>query len=393
MNFLKCDKCGSHYSLEEDLMLCRNCNYPLMIKYDLDRIHEIFDFKRLSGRVHSIWRYFEFLPRIEGKFIVSLMEGLTPIIDSARISDFFGLRGLKFKLEYLNPTGSLKDRGSTLLVSWVNRLGVKSIADDSSGNAGISLSAYSARAGINCTIYVPEHTPIDKIIQAISYGANVVRVSGGRTETSREIMKLWRMGKLYYASHNMSPFFLDGFKTFAYEVIEQLNGDLPDHIIIPTGGGSLFLGAYRGFVEAKAIGWIKDIPKLHIVQPEACNPIVRAFERRLSNVEPIVEGETIAGGLRIVNPPRGESILKALYDCGGVAVSVSESEIIDGYIKLAKEGIFAEPTSATVIPALKRLLDLNVIRRDEKVLLPITGFGLKDVKTAIKIFHGEPKIR
>lgn len=387
MSFIKCDKCSSNYSLEEDLMLCKNCKYPLIVQYDLDSILEYFDVKCLSGRIHSIWRYFEFLPRIENKFIVSLMEGLTPILNSTRISNDFGLRDLKFKLEYLNPTGSLKDRGSTLLISWVNKLGVKRIADDSSGNAGISLSAYSAKAGIECTIYVPEHTPIDKIIQAISYGANVVKVSGGRTETTKEIMKLWHMGKIYYASHNMHPFFLEGFKTFAYEVIEQLNGNLPNHIIFPTGGGSLFLGAYRGFMEAKAIGWINDIPKLHIVQPEACNPIVKAFEKKLLYVEPVVEGETIASGLRISNPPRGESILKALYDCGGYAISVSESEIIEGYIKLAREGIFAEPTSATVIPALKKLMDLNVIGRDEKILIPITGFGLKDIKTAIKVFQ------
>lgn len=387
MSFLKCEKCGLKFPVEEDLMLCRSCNYPLMLDYDLDVIAEEFNFKNLHCRVRSLWRYHEFLPKIESKYIVSLMEGLTPILDSNRICSSLGLRHLKFKLEFLNPTGSLKDRGSTLLISWINRIGVKSIADDSSGNAGISISAYSAKAGITCTIYVPENTSIDKIIQALSYGAHVVKVKGGRTETSREIMRLWRMGKLYYASHNMHPYFLDGFKTFAYEVIEQLNGDLPDHIIFPVGGGSLFLGAYRGFLEAKSIGWINEIPKLHIVQSEACNPIVKSFEKKLKFIEPVEEGETIASGLKISNPPRGESILNALYNCGGFAVSVGEGEIVDGYVQLAREGIFSEPTSATVIPALKRLLDLGVISGDEKVLLPITGFGLKDVKTAMKIFQ------
>ncbi len=379
-----CENCGSTYPAKGDLMLCQKCGYPLLPTYNLDLLSE-FEISRLESRPTYLWRYRELLPSIKDENVVSLMEGYTPVVKSEKIKEEFGLRDLKFKLEYVNPTGSLKDRGSTLLISWLKQIGIKSIADDSSGNAGASIAAYSSRAGIECTIYVPENTPKSKIAQTLLYGAKIIEVLGGRTRTAERILKKMKEGRIYYASHNMSPFFLEGFKTFAYEIIDQLKGEVPDHIILPVGGGTLFLGAYRGFSEAKEIGWIDQLPKLHIVQPEACNPIVRAYERRSELVEPVKEGETIAGGLKIANPPRGRSVMRALFDCGGAAVSVREEEILEGYRSLAGEGIFAEPTSATVIPALRKLIEDGLIGRDESVLLPITGFGLKDLKSAVKV--------
>jgi len=381
----KCENCGSIYMPSGDLMLCPKCKYPLLPIYNLNFLRGKFKIENLKNRRPFLWRYWELLPTIKKKNIISLMEGYTPIIESNRVKRKLGVKDLKFKLEYVNPTGSLKDRGSTMLISWLKQLGIKSIADDSSGNAAASISAYSSRAGIKCTIYMPEKTPTSKIVQALLYGAKVLVVAGGRTETAEKILTDMEKGKIYYASHNMSPYFLEGFKTFAYEIVEQLEGKLPDHIIFPVGGGSLFLGAYRGFVEAEELGWIRHLPKLHIVQPEACNPIVKAYEKRSELVEPVEEKETVAGGLKIVKPPRGRSIMKALFKCNGAAISVKEEEIIEGYLLLAKEGIFAEPTSATVIPALKKLVEDEIIGRDESVLLPITGFGLKDLKTAINI--------
>ncbi|MEM3615972.1 MAG: threonine synthase, partial [Candidatus Methanomethylicia archaeon] len=316
---------------------------------------------------------------------VSFGEGFTPIVEAENLARELGVRRLLLKLEYVNPTGSLKDRGSALMVSMLRFMGVKSIADDSSGNAGASISAYSAKAGLSCTIFVPEHTPMDKIAQISGYGARIVKVPGGRSETAKAIWESFVRGEIYYASHNWSPYFLDGNRSFSFEVIEQLNGNVPDHIIFPVGGGSLMLGAYMGFRDAAKLDWVKSVPRIHIVQPEACAPIVRAFNLGLSFVEPVIEGETIAGGLRVSNPPRGKLILKALRECGGVGITVSDDEVLEGYRKFAKlEGVFCEPTSATVYGGLKKLLMDGVIGGDETVLLPITGFGLKDSKAVLK---------
>ncbi len=386
LRHLKCHSCGETFTVDSNLMVCEVCSSPLTLEYDLENLSSRFEAEALKSRVKSVWRYKEFLPPFGEEDLVSLGEGFTPVIESRKIGRELGLEGLFFKLEFVNPTGSLKDRGSTVLVSRIKQMGVRFIADDSSGNAGASISAYGSKAGIDCRIFVPEKTPTEKIIQAVIYGAEMVRVPGGRTETFREIMRQAREGKFFYASHNLSPYFLEGNKTFALEIIEQTEGSLPDHIIFPTGGGSLFLGSYKGFVEAKEIGWIERIPMLHVVQPEACAPIVRAFEKREEEVKPVKEGDSIAGGLKIADPPRGRLILKELYETEGSAVSVSDEEIIDSYLHLAgREGIFCEPTSATALAALRKLIDKGEISNDERVLLPITGFGLKDTKNAVRI--------
>lgn len=386
LKHLKCYSCGETFNVDSNLMVCEVCASPLTMEYNLEDLSSRFEVGGLRSRVRSVWRYEEFLPPFEKEDLISLGEGFTPVIESRTIRRELGLEGLFFKLEFVNPTGSLKDRGSTVLISRVKNLGVRCIADDSSGNAGASIAAYSSKVGIDCRIFVPEKTPTEKIIQAVIYGAEIVRVPGGRTETFREIMRQATEGKFFYASHNLSPYFLEGNKTFALEIIEQTEGSLPEHIIFPTGGGSLFLGSYKGFVEAKGIGWIEEIPKLHVVQPEACAPIVKAFEKREREVKPVEEGESIAGGLKIADPPRGGLILKGLYETGGSAVSVSDGEIIDSYLHLAgREGIFCEPTSATALAALRKFIDKGEISSSERVLLPITGFGLKDTKNAVRI--------
>ena len=377
---LKCFGCGG---VIEDLtaIKCSLCGSPITLEYT--DAHILEGFKGICG--YGLWRYRKLFPRIPDEFIVSLGEGGTPIIEANGIAKKLGIKRVYLKLEYMNPTGSLKDRGSSLMISMLKWLRIKKIADDSSGNAGASIAAYSAKAGLECIIYVPQHTPIDKIAQISMYGARVVKVPGDRSETSKAILRDSSKGLFYYASHNWSPYFLDGFRSFAFEIIEQLDGKLPEHIVFPVGGGSLMLGSYLGFIDALKAEIIKCIPKIHIVQSEACAPIVNAFERGSEHVEPVVEGETIAGGLRVSNPPKGDMILKALRSVGGIAVKVSDQEILDGYITLSKvEGVFCEPTSATVYPALKKLIDLGVVGSDDSVLLPITGFGLKDTRT---LFH------
>jgi threonine synthase len=195
----------------------------------------------------------------------------------------------------------------------------------------------------------------------------------------------WRTTGVYYASHNLSAFFLEGMKTFAYEISEDLEWEVPDHVVFPVGGGALLTGAWKGFEELLQLGWINRLPRLHCVQSQACMPIVAAFDNAASKVTPAEEGETIAGGIRITNPARGKQILQALRRSKGHAVAVSDEAILQHQKALARnEGIFAEPTSCAALAGLEKLLDNGALATDESVIVAITGFGLKDTKNAIK---------
>jgi len=337
----------------------------------------------LKNRPAGLWRYREFFPFVKPGNIVSLGEGGTSIQEAGNLARTIGLNRLFLKQDFLNPTGSFKDRGSTVLVSRAKELGIGSVADDSSGNAGSSISAYCAKAGIKCTIYVPASAPEGKLTQISMYGAHLVKVQGSRSDVSETIEGLWRSNKIYYASHNLSPFFLEGMKSLACEVAEQMNWEVPDHVVFPAGSGTLLIGAWKGFESMRRLDWTAMTPSIHAVQSEACMPIVSAFRSGLPHVEPAKEADTIAGGIRIANPVRGKQVLEVLRQTNGSAVSVSDAEILQYERLLAQqEGIFAEPTSCAAIAGLARLVKEGTINRDESVVVPLTGFGLKDLKSA-----------
>lgn len=382
---LECASCGSHYDLQEDILLCKSCGSTLNIKYNLERIRNSLNKADLANRATNVWRYRELLPIINEQNIVSLGEGWTPIIKAENYGKELGLKELFFKLEFLNPTGSLKDRGATVLVSRAKEIGAKSATDDSSGNAGLALSAYCAKAHIACTMYAPLSAPVEKLAQASFYGAKVVKVPGSRSDVAKAIWDQYEKKKINYTSHNRSPFAIEGMKTFAFEVAEQTSWQLPKHIIYPVGGGSLFLGSKKGFQEMIELDWIKHSPSLHCIQSDACNPIVNAYEKHLKHIEPIEEKDTIAGGIRVSEPHRGNEILKAIHDTKGSAIAVSDEDILKHHLHLAREeGIFAEPTSCAALAGLTKLCKENKIKADETILVPITGIGLKDMKTAMK---------
>jgi len=316
---------------------------------------------------------------------VSLGEGFTPLKKTSNHGNALGITDLTLKLDFMNPTGSFKDRGTTVSVSKLREFGVTSAMDDSSGNAGVSLAAYCASAGIECTLYVPASIPAEKLIQAQMHGAKIERIAGSRTDVARAAETRSKSPGPCYASHNLSPFFFEGMKTFAYETAETSNWEVPDHLIFPVGGGTLIAGAWKGFEELMQLGWIDSLPKLHCVQSEACMPIVEAYRRGSVIVEPVLEGETIAGGIRIANPARGRQVVRTLRDSGGAAVAVSDNAILKHQRLLAmKEGIFAEPTSCAALAGLDVLIDDGTIHRGESVLVPMTGFGLKDTKNAAR---------
>lgn len=302
---------------------------------------------------------------------VTLGEGDTPVVRLAKAGRALGMERLYAKLEFLNPTGSFKDRGSAVMVSALRSAGVKAAAEDSSGNAGASVAAYCAQAGIEATIFAPASAPPMKLEQIGLYGARVVKVEGGRAAVADACRRYCEDEGVVYASHNLSPLFIEGTKSFAVEVASQM-GELPEHVLFPVGNGSLLIGAWKGF------GGLGRMPKLHCVQSEACMPIAAAFEGE-EWMPPEGGVATVAGGIAVDRPPRLGQVLDALGDSGGSAVAVAEGEIVRWQRRLSvEEGLFVEPTSASVMAGLEALVESGKVGRGERVLVALTGFGFKD---------------
>ncbi len=317
----------------------------------------------------TLWRYKAMLPVQHDESIVSLGEGSTPLLETR----IYSLPVL-CKLEFLAPTGSFKDRGAAVLVSLLREMGVKEVVEDSSGNAAASLAAYCARARIHARIFVPAYASPAKLAQIAIYGAELVPVEGPRQNSALAAQEAAK--EAYYASHNYSPFFVEGTKTLAYEVWEHLDGRAPHNLIVPVGNGSLLMGAYRGFTELRAAGLIDHMPRLFGVQAQACAPIYEAFRQGLEDSQPVPAGHTVAEGIRIAHPARGRQVLRAIRETGGVVLAVDDREIEDARVLLARQGLYVEPTSATVAAAVRKLD--KMITGDEITVVPLTGSGLKN---------------
>jgi threonine synthase len=264
-------------------------------------------------------------------------------------------------------------------------MGVRRAVEDSSGNAGASMAAYCAKAGIDAVIFAPDSASAAKLAQIEIYGAELRLVAGIRENAARAAHEASRSADTVYASHNLHPYFIEGTKTFAYEILEDFLGlpALPDHIVIPVGNGSLFLGAAKGFEELQRAGFEFVLPRLHLVQVEACAPIVSGAEAGLERPVAVVPEMTIAGGISIGDPPRGREALRTLRTFGGAAVAVTERAVWDARAELAeREGLFVEPTSAAAFAGTRRLHELGVIMGSDAVLIAETGSGLKDPQPA-----------
>jgi threonine synthase len=302
-------------------------------------------------------------------------EGATPVAPLAALGKRLGLDALFGKLEFQSPTGSFKDRGSTVLISVLREMGVAEVVEDSSGNAGASIAAYATRAGITAHIFAPASAPLAKLQQIHVYGAKVHLIEGPREAATQAAVDYVAQRGLVYASHNLSPYFLEGTKTFAYEVADQCR-PLPQHIVIPVGNGSLLIGAWRGFLELRAKGAISRTPRLHAIQADAVQPIAAAYFGREWRPG---AARTVAGGISVAQPPRLRQALRAIQETGGTSVAVPDEAILRWQMALAREeGIYAEPTSAAAFAGVDLLMQRGVIAADEPVLAPITGMGLKD---------------
>lgn len=332
-----------------------------------------FDPVRVDEGEYTLWRYREALPLPQGAAPVTLGEGWTPLVDA----EWHG-RPVRFKVESLNPTGSFKDRGAALLVTALKAARVTSIVEDSSGNAGAALAAYAARGNLAARVFVPAHATPAKQAQIAIYGAEIVAVSGARTEASRAVLEAVDEGAVY-ASHAYSPLYAHGMKTVAFELWEQCGWCAPSSIVLPVGHGGLLLGLHLGFRELLAARVIERMPALLGVQAAACAPLARAWERGASEVESVREGDTVAGGVRIAAPPWGRQVLDAVRESGGAFAAVADEVTLRAQRRLARQGLYVEPTSAVPVAALE---SVEAHLGDCPVVV-LTGSGLKSPPTEI----------
>ena len=365
---LKCSQCQAHHAADMAILHCEMCGSPLDVAYGDPSVGP-----QPLGWAGTHIPY----PLHDSSSIVSLGEGNTPCVELLSTGKLLNLRQLYGKLEFLNPTSSFKDRGTAVMMSVAREQGVTEIVEDSSGNAGASVAAYAARTGIKAHIFAPASAPDAKIGQIKVYGAQTHSIEGPREAAADAAVAFANERGLVYASHNLSPYFIEGTKTFSYEVASQLGDGLPDHLVMPVGNGSLFIGAWKGFQELLDSGQISKMPRFHCVQAKAISPIVAAYE---DNEWTHKKGaSTVAGGIASASPPRKAQVLAVLRATEGAAVAVEEEEILEWQKLLAQEdGIYCEPTSAAAFAGLARLVETGEIRSSETVLVPVTGSGLKD---------------
>lgn len=336
-----------------------------------------FDLDKIKKRPPTLWRYREAIPLEHDKNIVSFGEGFTPL----QVVDFQG-EEVFMKMDYLFPSGSYKDRGATILMSKAKELGIKNVIQDSSGNAGCAIANYAAKAQINCEIFVPADTSTAKLAQIQLYGAQLNKVNGSREATAK--VTLTYAQNNYYASHVWNPFFFQGTKTWAYEVCEQLGWKAPDTVILPTGNGTLVLGAYIGFDDLKKAGVTEKIPKIIGIQSENCSPLYNSFLNDLEKSPSVIVKETLAEGIAIANPKRGLQIIENVKQTNGFFITVKESEIVESLKVMCGKGFYIEPTSAAVVAGLKKYLT-NYKERNEIVVSLFTGNGLKSTEKLLKL--------
>src|SRR5436309_672875 len=370
VSYLECTRCGARISAEQAQTTCPKDCGVLYARYDLEHLKHHFKPEALSGRPATMWRYAEVLPQAEP---VSLGEGFTPMLASREFPNVF------IKDEGLNPTGSFKARGLSAAVTMAKKYGLKKLAIPSAGNAGSSLAAYAAAAGLESYIFMPKDVPLANRVECEIYGANVTLVDGLISDCARMVSEGKEKQGWFDVSTLKEPFRVEGKKTMGYEAAEQLGWRVPDGIIYPTGGGVGLIGMWKAFDEMEELGWIKsDRPRMVSVQSSGCAPIVEAWDEGKPSAEFWPNASTLAAGLRVPKPYGDYLILDILKKSGGVAVAVTDDEIMDALRHWARvEGIFAAPEGAAALAAYRKLRDKGFFAPADTVVLFNTGSGLK----------------
>jgi threonine synthase len=388
---LKCRECGIEY--EPQLRyICEECFGPLDVQYEFPSniSRETFS----SRKERSYWRYFEMLPIANKNNIVNLQAGLTPLQKADRLAkEMGGLKNLFVKNDSVNPTFSFKDRPAGIAVSRAKETKLKAVGCASTGNLASATAAHAAVAELPCYIFAPSDIEHVKIAQALSYGAEFVAVDGTYDDANRVASIIGDSKGIGIVNINMRPYYVEGSKTLAYEVAEQLGWQIPENLVIPVGSGAMLNAICKGFEELRTLGLVDHETdfKITAAQPHGCAPIVDAFKKKSDEVIPVERPNTIAKSLAIGDPGDGLYVLKRLNQYNGIAEEVTDEEIIDGILMLAKtEGIFTEPAGGVAVAVLKKLVEEGKIDKDERIVCYITGNGLKATEAITGVL---PKLR
>ena len=376
---LECGLCGIKYDTDQIWNLCPDCGKPLLARYDLEAVSKELSREELHSRASTLWRYQEILPVKKQKYQLSLGEGFTPLISAGNLSKQLNFDQLYIKDEGLNPTTSFKARGLCMAVSRAYELGIRHVSIPSAGNAAGAMSAYAALAGMKSFVFMPKDVPAPVISECKALGAEVTLVDGLITDCG----KLAAQGVQKYGRFDMStlkePYRLEGKKTMGYEIAEQMDWQLPDVIIYPTGGGTGLVGMWKAFDEMEQLGWIDSKrPRMVTVQSEGCAPMVQAFTEGREFAEYWQGAHTVADGLRVPAAVGDFLILRALRESQGIAVAVSDEEMLDDADLIGRtQGIFPAPEGGATLSAFKKLRAQGWIMEHEKVVLLNTGSGHK----------------
>lgn len=401
-------QCGARFGLAERMYTCSHCGGLLDIRGVFHSVHDaqtlpaIWEARRtsLEPRDRSgVWRFRELLPLAEDAPIITLEEGNTPLYEAPRCASYCGLKSLRLKHQGCNPTGSFKDTGMTTAVTQALILGARTVVCASTGNTAASLAAYAARAGLRCAILIPKgQVSHAKLAQSLDYGARVLEIDGNFDDCMRLVRELGEEESVYLVN-SINPFRIEGQKTVAAELMEQLHWQVPEHVVVPGGnlGNSTALG--KGFSELLDLGLIERLPKLSVIQAVSAAPFAQIFGNGdLSGfaTDPIPNGllqslrhpQTLASAIKIGAPVSWKKALRAVLQSAGQVITVSENEIADAKAVIGRDGIGCEPASATTVAGVKRLVAAGHIKSSERVVAVLTGHVLKDTDYAIK-YHGE----
>ena len=375
---LQCTKSAQQFSTTE-LVNLSDVGAPVFAEYDLNAARSGFPKSAIDKAENSLWRYAPVLPVIEKKYRLSLGEGWTPLLDFNRLNDAYDLPNLLIKDEGSNPTASFKARGLAMAVSRAYELGVKKIALPSAGNAAGATAAYCAKAGIECHVFMPTDVPELIQMECAALGAQVHLVDGLITDCGKKVAELKEANGWFDVSTLKEPYRVEGKKTMGYELAEQLDFELPDVSIYPTGGGTGLIGMWKAFDEMEKLGWIGGKrPRMVTVQSSGCAPMVRAFEKGEKSAEPWQNAQTEAAGLRVPQAVGDFLILRALYESNGTAIAISDADLLAEIKKIGRlTGLVVCPEGAAAIKAAQILRQNGWLQREEKVVVFNTGAGLK----------------
>jgi threonine synthase len=374
---LRCRECGREYEVAP-VFTCEWCFGPLEVSYDYDAIGSAVSREKIAAGPATIWRYADLLP-VDRGHAVDLGAGYTPLVRADRLAAALGLGEVWVKNDTLNPTNSFKDRVASVALSKALEFGFKTAACASTGNLANSVAAHAARAGLRSFVFIPSNLERAKVVTTAVYGGNVIAIEGNYDDVNRLCAELAGTYRWAFVNVNVRPFYAEGSKTLAYETAEQLGWETPDHVVVPVASGSLLTKIRKGFDELHKVGLLEQAPKVRVSGAQAlgCSPVATAWREDSDTIRP-VKPDTIAKSLAIGNPADGYFALDAVRQTEGGLAAVSDGEVVEGIRLLARtEGIFAETAGGVTVASLKRLAEEGVVSPDERVVLYITGLGLK----------------